>query len=94
MHEDYNDLDSMIEDEPWDESWDETLEPHDDYGIKFNDKYNIELSEPDIVIQRMQENHGESDIKSPVITELRSDIEIIKILPIDQPKILSYLDEK
>ena len=94
MHEEYDDLESMIEDDSWDEPWDETLEPHDDFSIEFNGYYQPELSESDIAIQRLQEIHGEPDIKKPVIAELKSNLEIIKILPTDQPKIIRYLDEK
>ena len=97
MHEEYDDLEAMIGhdswDEPWDEPCDETLKPHDVFGIEFNGYYQPEVSESDIAIQRLQDNHGESDIKKPVISELKSDLEIIKILPTDQPKIIKYLDE-
>ena len=88
MHEEYDDLESMIDDNSRDEPWDETLKPHDDFGIEFNGYYQPELSESDIAIQRLQDNHGESDIKKPVISELRSDLEIVKVLPTDHPKIL------
>ena len=67
----------------------EIFEPHDDYGIEFNNNYNIELSEPDIAIERLQKNRDGS-----VITELKSDLEIIKVLPIDYPDSLKYLDKK
>ena len=93
MHEEYDDLEAMIGHDTWDEAWDETLEPHDDFGIEFNGYYQPELSESDIAIQRLQDNHGESDIKKPVISELRSDLEIVKVLPTDQRKIIRYLDK-
>lgn len=93
MHEEYDDLEAMIGHDSWDEPWEETLEPHDDFGIEFNGYYQPELSESDFAIQRLQENHCETDIKKPTIAEIKSDLEIINVLPTDQPKIISYLDE-
>ena len=96
MHQGYNDLETMIEDEFLDDNFEHEPMPHDIYGIEFDERYLLDhgLFEVDDAIEKIQESAVEPDIIKPEITELTPDIEIIRVLPTNHPKILRYLNPK
>ena len=94
MHQGYNDLETIIEDEFLDENFESEPILHDNYGIEINECYQIDTEhfEPDKAIDRFHEIPDESNFKEPAITELENDLEIIRVLPTNHPKILRYFD--
>ena len=96
MHQGYNDLETMIEDEFLDDNFEHEPMPRDIYGIEFDERYLLDhgLFEVDDAIEKIQESAVEPDIIKPEITELTPDIEIIRVLPTNHPKILRYLNPK
>lgn len=96
MDQEYYGLETIIEDEYWDDNFELESIPLDNYSIEFNESYIIDPGQIELkkAIEKFHETTDESDFNEPVITKLEPDLEIIRFLPTDQPKILRYLDEK
>jgi hypothetical protein len=96
MHQGYNDLETMIEDELLDYNNEHEPMPHDIYGIEFDERYLLDhgLFELEDAIEKIQDSAVESDIIKPEITELTPDLEIIRIVPTNHLKILRYFNPK
>ena len=92
MHQGYNNLETIIEDEFWDENFESGLKPHDNYGIELIDRY---LDDPrrlelDKSVKGIQDDTIEPNLGKNSITELKPDWEI-RESTIESPTILRYL---
>ena len=95
MHQGYNDLETIIEDEFLDDHFEHERIPHDNYGIEFNDRYLVDpiKFELDEAVKRIQDDNVEPNLEKHSIIELMPEWEIQEIT-IEKPIILRYLNPK